>query len=130
MPSEPGPLVIIRPPDGRDAYVLPLAELTDHIRAARELRRMAFLDKMKKAGSVAADLEAYAEKQADALIARGEELQAKTDKAFLVHTKRMDAQYDALDGFEHALDALGNGAPETGSDASGTPYKGTAPGAK
>lgn len=91
---------------------------------------MAFLDKMKAAGNVVADLETYAEKKADALIARGAELQAKTDKAFQVHEDRAAQTYDALDRFEHAIDALGNGAPVDGSDASGTPYKGTAPGAK
>lgn len=91
---------------------------------------MAFLDKMKAAGNVVADLETYAERKADALIARGAELQAKTDKAFQVHEDRAGQTYDALDRFEHAIDALGNGAPEAGSDASGTPYKGTTPTAK
>jgi len=129
MPSTPGPLVVIRPP-GREPYTVTLASLTDHIRAARELRRMKFMDKMKQAGNVAADLEAYAERKADALIARGAELQAKTDKAFAAHDDRMAQNYDALDRFEHAIDVLGNGAPEDGSSVSDTPYKGTAPGSK
>lgn len=73
---------------------------------------MSFLDKMKRAGNVAADLEARAERDADKLIARGAELDAKRQKAFAVHHKRMDEQHDALDSFEHALDTLGNGAPD------------------
>ena len=52
MPSVPGPNVIIRPP-GREPYRVTLARLTEHVRAARELRHMAFLDKMKAAGAPA-----------------------------------------------------------------------------
>jgi hypothetical protein len=86
-----------------------------------------FLDKMKQAGQVAANLETAAEAQADAIIARGAELETKLKNAVLVHTKALDAQYDALDQFQHALDSLGNGAPVAGSSdgATVTPYTGT-----
>lgn len=131
MPSEPGPDVIIRPP-GREPYRVTLARLTEHVRAARGLRHMAFLDKMQRAGNVVVDLETAAERRADALLARGAELAKKADKAFTVHEQRADQTYDALDRFEHAIDVLGNGAPVTGSDVGakpasleGTPYAGT-----
>lgn len=115
MPSEPAPVVILRPP-GRPAYAVTLDQLTAQVAAARTLRPMNFLDKMKLAGTVAADLEAAAERDADALIARAAELDAKRAKAFAPHFKRLDASHDALDGLEHALDYLGNGAPAVGSD--------------
>ncbi len=85
---------------------------------------MAFLDKMKAAGNVVADLEAYGERRVDALLARGAELRTKADKAFAVHEDRLNVNYDALDRFEHAVDVLGNGAPD-GSSAGGTAATGT-----
>ncbi len=84
---------------------------------------MNFLDKMKQAGTVAADLEARAEADADRLIARGAELDTKRQQAFAPHFQRMDANHDALDRLEHAFDYLGNGPPQAGTDAGKTPSK-------
>lgn len=120
MPSEPALSLLVRPP-GRQPYIVPLDRLTALVRAARTLRTMKFLDKMVLAGTVAADLEARAERDADALIARGDELNAKREKAFAVHRARMDASHDALDRLEHALDSMGNEPPQTGSDAGKAP---------
>lgn len=67
-------------------------------------------EKMRRARNVVGNLRSNIESDLDKVIARGEELEQKREKATQAHLGALDNDYDALDGMEHDLDEYSNSA--------------------
>lgn len=68
-------------------------------------------DKLHKASGVAMRVATQVESEADALIAREDQLKAKTTQAFGAHKAVLDAAHSELDQVENALNLMSNGGP-------------------
>ena len=77
-------------------------------------------DKWAKAGGVVQRAEQHIEGKLDALIAREDEVKAKTENVFAKQNAPLDAQIKALDALESKLDLLSNGGPDGPLPGSGT----------
>lgn len=71
-----------------------------------------FEERLKQARNVHADVEEQAIKDFDKVIARGEELHKKRERATTAHLVRLDSLHASLDGFEKSIEEYANnGAP-------------------
>lgn len=68
-------------------------------------------DKLARASGVGGRVAAKIEAKADALLAREDELHAKTEQAFAGHEAIADHASTELDAIEDALNQLSNGGP-------------------
>lgn len=65
---------------------------------------------MRRARGVVPGLREAIVSDMEKIIARGDELHEKREKATQAHIQALDQDHDALDGFEHELDEFSNSA--------------------
>lgn len=83
-------------------------------------------DKLKQASGVAQRVATQVEGEADALIAREDQLKAKTFQAFAPHKAILDQASTELDAVENALNMMSNGGPPLLSQSGSTDQKSNA----
>lgn len=84
-------------------------------------------EKWAAAGGVVASIEQEIESNLDALIARKEEVSAKTKSVFAKQNAPIDDAKKALDALDRKLDLLSNGAPEGPLPGSGDSHPNISP---
>jgi hypothetical protein len=106
MPSEPAPLVIIRPPM-REPYAVDLDRLTALIRAARVLRMGRLAGVLNKAMNAKADLEREVERDVGKYVERVNQIRERKDDIFMKQHAALDVDVSDLVELERDLEDFG-----------------------
>lgn len=123
MPSEPAPLVVIRPP-GREPYAMTLDRLTAHVRAARMLRMGRLASSLNVALEAKAGLETEVQADVAKYVERVDQIRKRKDEIFMKQHAALDVDVSDLAEMEKDLEDFGK------NDKSGdgvNAYAGTAP---
>ena len=124
MPSEPAPLVVLRPP-GREPYVVTIDRLTALVRAARVLRMGRLAKALDHARGSVNGLETEVLQDVQKLVERVEYVRDRKNKAFGKQHGVLDADVSDLAEMEKDLEDFGKNE-ETGA-STGNAYAGTSP---
>ena len=124
MPSEPAPLVIIRPP-GREPYAVDLDRLTALVRAARVLRMGRLAGALTKALDAKAGLETEVERDVGKYVERVDQIRKRKDEIFMKQHAALDVDVSDLAELEKDLEDFGKNDKSGASD--GNAYAGTSP---
>jgi hypothetical protein len=122
MPSEPAPLVVIRPP-GAEPYTLTLDQLTAHVRAARVLRMGRLSKILAKATDAQVGLEMAVERDVQKYVERVQEVHSIRERTFLDKHFELDGHVTDLSEFKEDLEAFGKNEHSGSKD--GDAYTGT-----
>jgi hypothetical protein len=123
MPSEPAPVVVIRPP-GREPYAVTLDRLTALVRAARVLRMGRLSGMLGKALDAKARLEMEVEKDVERYVDRVAQVSQRKDEIFMKQHAALDVDVSDLAELERDLEDFGKNERSGGG---ANAYAGTSP---
>jgi hypothetical protein len=124
MPSEPAPVVVLRPP-GREPYAVTLDRLTALVRAARVLRMGRLADALRPAADARDGLEREVIEDVSKYVQRVDEVRRRKDDIFMKQHRALDVDVSDLAEMEADLEAFGKNDKAGASD--GNAYAGTTP---